>query len=70
MCDESCFVEVLARLGLDECRDRFAEALIGNADHSSIGDRRMCLQDFFHFLGVHLLAAGVNALTSTAEQLH
>jgi hypothetical protein len=54
----------LARQGLDEGGDGLSEAFVGDANDRRICHRWVQLEGFFDFLGVHLFAASVDALTA------
>src|SRR3954453_10260323 len=68
--DERARVDDVTALGLDQRSDRLAEALVGNADHGGVGHVVVALEHLLDLLGVHLLAAGVDALAPPAEQAH
>ena len=45
-----------------------AVLLVGHGHHQGVGDRRMCVQGGLDLLGVHLLATGVDALRTAAQE--
>ena len=60
----------LARQGLDEGGDGLSEAFIWNTDNRRICHRWVQLEGFFYFLGIHLFATGIYALTATTQKAH
>src|SRR5581483_1111291 len=65
--DQLGLVEGRAWVGLDHGRGRLAPLLVGRADHNRVPHSDMGLEDLLDLLGVHLLAAGVDAHRTPAE---
>ena len=61
-------VDGVAGASFDHAGDRFAELLVGDADGDGIEHVGMGLHRLLDLFGKHLLAAGVDALRSAAEQ--
>src|SRR4029079_3903260 len=66
--DQSRAVDLVAGVWFDERGDGLAPLLVGQSDDGGVGDGGVELEAFLDFFGIHLLAAGVDALAAAAEQ--